>query len=43
MFSDHDHISLGRDISINESAIFYHWLEEKVSNYDNFMHICILL
>ncbi|XP_043484922.1 conserved oligomeric Golgi complex subunit 8 [Leptopilina heterotoma] len=33
MFSDQDHISLGRDISINESAIFYHWLEEKISQF----------
>ncbi|XP_033212455.1 conserved oligomeric Golgi complex subunit 8 [Belonocnema kinseyi] len=33
MFSDQDHITLGRDTSINESAIFYHWLEEKISQF----------
>lgn len=30
MFNDDELIIPGRDLTLNESAIFYHWLEEKV-------------
>lgn len=30
IFNDDDHLSFGRDAIINDSAIFYQWLEEKV-------------
>ncbi|XP_015588851.1 conserved oligomeric Golgi complex subunit 8 [Cephus cinctus] len=33
MFNDDDHIITSRDVTINESAIFYHWLEEKISQF----------
>ncbi|XP_015112183.1 conserved oligomeric Golgi complex subunit 8 [Diachasma alloeum] len=33
MFNDDDHSSSTRDAVINESAIFYHWLEEKLSQF----------
>lgn len=31
MFNDDELIIPGRDLTLNESAIFYHWLEEKVN------------
>lgn len=32
MFNDDDHLSSNRDsVIINDSAIFYQWLEEKVT------------
>jgi len=30
MFNDDELVIPGRDLTLNESAIFYHWLEEKV-------------
>lgn len=33
MFNDDELIILGRDPTVNESAIFYHWLEEKISQF----------
>ncbi|XP_001604733.1 conserved oligomeric Golgi complex subunit 8 [Nasonia vitripennis] len=33
MFNDDDHLAFGRDSIINDSAIFYQWLEEKVSQF----------
>ncbi|CAG5099895.1 Similar to Cog8: Conserved oligomeric Golgi complex subunit 8 (Drosophila melanogaster) [Cotesia congregata] len=33
MFNDDDHSIVGRDNVINESAIFCHWLEEKLSQF----------
>ena len=30
MFNDDDHLVLGKDSIINDSAIFHQWLEEKV-------------
>lgn len=35
MFNDDELIIPGRDLTLNESAIFYHWLEEKVGNGRN--------
>lgn len=32
MFNDDELVIPGRDLTLNESAIFYHWLEEKVCN-----------
>lgn len=31
MFNDDELVIPGRDLTLNESAIFYHWLEEKVN------------
>lgn len=31
MFNDDELVLPGRDVTLNESAIFYHWLEEKVN------------
>ncbi|XP_032671808.1 conserved oligomeric Golgi complex subunit 8 [Odontomachus brunneus] len=33
MFNDDELIIPGRDLTLNESAIFYHWLEEKISQF----------
>ncbi|XP_076249420.1 conserved oligomeric Golgi complex subunit 8 [Calliopsis andreniformis] len=33
MFNDDELITPGRDPTINECAIFYHWLEEKISQF----------
>ncbi|XP_012273224.1 conserved oligomeric Golgi complex subunit 8 [Orussus abietinus] len=33
LFNDDGHLSMSRDFAINESAIFYHWLEEKISQF----------
>lgn len=30
MFNDDELVIPGRDLTLNESAIFYHWLEKKV-------------
>lgn len=30
MFNDDELITPGRDLTVNECAIFYHWIEEKV-------------
>lgn len=30
MFNDDELITPGRDLTVNECAIFYHWVEEKV-------------
>ncbi|XP_043278291.1 conserved oligomeric Golgi complex subunit 8 [Venturia canescens] len=35
MFSDDDHLTSNRDSVINDSAIFYQWLEEKLSQFLN--------
>jgi len=36
MFNDDELvIPGGRDLTLNESAIFYHWLEEKVGSFYN--------
>lgn len=32
IFNDDDHLAFGKDAIINDSAIFYQWLEEKVKN-----------
>lgn len=32
MFNDDELVIPGRDLTLNESAIFYHWLEEKVDS-----------
>lgn len=39
MFNDDELIILGRDPTVNESAIFYHWLEEKVHRLFTFYSI----
>ncbi|XP_018395598.1 PREDICTED: conserved oligomeric Golgi complex subunit 8 [Cyphomyrmex costatus] len=33
MFNDDELIIPGRDLTLNESAIFYHWLEEKITQF----------
>ncbi|XP_029663097.1 conserved oligomeric Golgi complex subunit 8 isoform X2 [Formica exsecta] len=33
MFNDDELVIPGRDLTLNESAIFYHWLEEKISQF----------
>ncbi|XP_077270417.1 conserved oligomeric Golgi complex subunit 8 [Temnothorax americanus] len=33
MFNDDELVIPGRDSTLNESAIFYHWLEEKISQF----------
>ncbi|XP_003488140.1 conserved oligomeric Golgi complex subunit 8 [Bombus impatiens] len=33
MFNDDELITPGRDITVNECAIFYHWVEEKISQF----------
>lgn len=33
MFNDDELVLPGRDLTLNESAIFYHWLEEKISQF----------
>lgn len=33
MFNDDDSITTNRDPAINEPAIFYHWIEEKISQF----------
>ncbi|XP_046738294.1 conserved oligomeric Golgi complex subunit 8 [Diprion similis] len=33
IFNDDDHLTSSRDIIINESAIFHHWLEEKIFQF----------
>ncbi|KYQ50914.1 Conserved oligomeric Golgi complex subunit 8 [Trachymyrmex zeteki] len=33
MFNDDELVIPGRDLTLNESAIFYHWLEEKITQF----------
>ncbi|XP_060829188.1 conserved oligomeric Golgi complex subunit 8 [Bombus pascuorum] len=33
MFNDDELITPGRDLTVNECAIFYHWVEEKISQF----------
>ncbi|KAK9306651.1 hypothetical protein QLX08_002730 [Tetragonisca angustula] len=33
MFNDDELITSGRDLTVNECAIFYHWIEEKISQF----------
>lgn len=37
MFNDDELITPGRDLAVNECAIFYHWIEEKV--YKIFIYV----
>ncbi|OAD59682.1 Conserved oligomeric Golgi complex subunit 8 [Eufriesea mexicana] len=33
MFNDDELVTPGRDLTVNECAIFYHWIEEKISQF----------